>query len=195
MLKRIVLTVLVLILAVLSAGFLLPAQFTTERSLTIDAPAAVVFDEIDRLRSHEAWSPWKQQDPTVAIVYSGPERGVGASYSWTSESSGAGRYTLTASEPPTRLAYEMTFEGIEADGEWRIQPLGADPATGPVEVAWSFRGDASSNPIGRYMGLAIDLLLGPSFERGLRNLQRIAEEKAPPRSRPVDTPPLNPQRP
>jgi hypothetical protein len=57
--------------------------YTVERSTTISAPAARVYEEIVDFHNWRNWSPWEELDPALERVYSGAESGPGAVYSWS----------------------------------------------------------------------------------------------------------------
>ncbi len=74
-------------IAVVLAGFLAfvatrPAHYHVERKVAINAPAEIVYAELEDLRRWAAWSPWDKIDPNLKRTYAGPARGVGASYAW-----------------------------------------------------------------------------------------------------------------
>ncbi len=87
----------------------LSKDFRVERSIQIDAPPVEVFDEVNSLRKWNAWSPWIARDPSIQNTYSGPDEGVGASVSWTSEGSGSRSQTIVLSEPPSRIETQLDF--------------------------------------------------------------------------------------
>ncbi|MEZ4984128.1 MAG: hypothetical protein R2795_03670 [Saprospiraceae bacterium] len=51
-----------------------------ERTISINAPQAVVFDAVNELKNWESWSPWQEQDPSTKTVYSETSAGAGAYY-------------------------------------------------------------------------------------------------------------------
>ena len=103
--------VAVLALLFVAGGYLLPREVTVARSVEIDAPPAEVFPQVNSLRAAQAWSPWLSRDPDVALVFSGPEEGVGAVMSWTSTvpEVGEGRQEIVASEPDRRVESALDF--------------------------------------------------------------------------------------
>jgi hypothetical protein len=50
-----------------------------------------------------------------------------------------------------------------------------EPAGQGTRVTWTNEGDVGSSPINRYFAQAMDRLVGPDFEAGLKNLKAIAE--------------------
>ena len=47
---------------------------------------------------------------------------------------------------------------------------------GGVELTWYINGDMGANPLMRWMGLAMDAMIGKDFERGLTRLKALAEQ-------------------
>ena len=77
MLKKILIGVAVAVVVFVVIVALQPAQYRVERSATISAPAAVVFEQINDFHKWEAWSPWAKLDPTMKTTYEGPAAGPG----------------------------------------------------------------------------------------------------------------------
>ncbi|MCK6428392.1 MAG: SRPBCC family protein [Burkholderiaceae bacterium] len=169
---RVVLALVVLALAFVGIGFLLPSQFHVERSVVINAPAEKVYALIADPREWKRWTVWNQRDPAMKIEYAGPPSGVGAKWSWQSKTEGNGEMEFTEATPPNRLGYRLSFPefGMQSKGLLRVVPDGAG-----VRVSWSNEGDMGSNPLNRWFGLMMDRLVGPDFEGGLANLKRLAE--------------------
>jgi uncharacterized protein YndB with AHSA1/START domain len=162
------------LLAVMVAmGFLLPRSYRVERSLTIQAAPEAVFAKLNDLQAWREWGGWYQRDPGMKLSYSDPAAGVGAWSEWKSPGGGRGRLTITASQPPSRLAYHLSFP------EWRMESRGiltvTAAADGRVTVAWTAEGDVGGNPLSRWLGLFMDRILGPDFENGLAKLKRVTE--------------------
>jgi len=155
-------------------AFLSP-RYRVERSIAIAAPPARIHALVGDLSRWDAWTPWKAADPTVETVVHVPA-GVGARQTWTGES-GDGALTVTASDPATGIAYDLTFDGgaIPSAGAIRYRPSGDS-----TEVTWSMDG-TMPGWIGRYFALAMDRRVGPMFEDGLARLKAAAE--APPDDR------------
>lgn len=155
-------------------GLLLPSQYHVERSLVMDAPIEIIFEQVNNLEKNKNWSPWNEADPTMVVTYGEKKSGVGAFYSWTSKKSGAGTLTILESEPPVRIKSKLEFEGQGISfNEWFFEETEQG-----VNVTESFYGDMGYNIIQRYFGLFIDSFIGPFFDRGLANLKKIAESEA-----------------
>src|SRR2546421_12827672 len=93
----IVVVVLVAVIAILAA--LQPSHYRIERSANINAPASVVFAQVNDFHKWEAWSPWAKIDPARQQTYEGASSGTGALYTWAGNSQvGQRRITHTERE-------------------------------------------------------------------------------------------------
>jgi hypothetical protein len=181
MLKKIGAAFVLLVVAALGGAFLIPPKVEVSRSVTVGAAPEAVWPYLEDLRKFNDWQPWLSRDPNVVMEYGATTVGLGATYSWRSEQRnvGVGSMTITELEPMRRVRSHMVFEGQgEADADLILQAEGDGTL-----VTWTYHGDAGMNPIGRYFNLAMDSMLGPDFETGLRNLQGLiaaAPAPAPP---------------
>ena len=82
-LQWVLIGLLALFLLIGLGGYLLPATGEVERSVTIEAPAAAVYDVVSDLQQFNDWSPWANIDPDTRFEIVGS--GVGSSMSWESE--------------------------------------------------------------------------------------------------------------
>ena len=172
--KKIVIALIVLVVVLAGIGFMLPSAYKVERSVTIAAPADVVFDQVNDLKKNEAWSPWMKNDPSLQITYSGPEAGKGATSTWTSKKSGNGSQTITESEPGKSLTTFLDFGQMgSAQGAWTFSEAG-----GNTKVTQAMSGDSGKNPFRHLMNLAMDKMLGKYFEQGLNSLKEVSEKRA-----------------
>lgn len=165
---------LVILIAVLAAvGMLLPRSVTVTRSIIIDAPPSAVFPLVNSMQRTEEWSPWLAMDPEVALTYSGPSQGVGNTLEWSSDNPkvGTGRQEITQSEDNKRVATALDFGDMGlATAQFDLVSMG-----GGTEVTWGLVADMGNTPIGRWMGLLMDRLVGADYEKGLINLKKAVE--------------------
>ena len=175
LLKRIAIFLIVLIALLAVVGFFLPAQYRVERTATVKAPPENVFAIVANMKTWEDWTAWNLQlDPSLKRSFSGPATGVGATMSWDGKKTGQGEMTLTKAVLPAELAYDLAFEHgkFKSVGTFTFEPAG-DGTT----VIWTDSGDMGGNPFYHWMGLAMDKLIGPDFEKGLARLKTLAEKK------------------
>ena len=151
-----------------------PTHFRVTRTAVIKAPAAKIFALIDDLRSFNNWNPYERKDPGVKGTYSGPARGVGAAYAWSSRKVGAGRMEITASEAPNKLTMQLDFlKPFKArnTAEFTLQAQG-DKLT---VVSWAMHGP--SPYLAKLIGVLVnmDTMIGKDFEVGLAHLKALTE--------------------
>lgn len=174
-LLRILVGLVVLILALLAAGFLLPAQFKVERTATIAAPPAVVYAQIAAPKAWKDWAVWNQRDPAMQLTYSGPDSGVGAKWAWLSKTEGNGEMEFTRAVPDSEVVYSLYFKDFDmrSTGTLTLAPAGSG-----TTVRWTNEGSLGMNPINRWFGLFMDKMVGPDFEAGLKGLDALSQRRA-----------------
>lgn len=170
-LKIIGLILFILIVLPLVVSLFLPNKVHVERSRTINAEQTFLFEQVNTLKNWEKWSPWHRIDPTMKLTYNQIPSGEGASYSWTSSNDrvGNGKLTILESYPNDSIKVMMDFmeNGKGAGGYFFTKEKNG------VKVTWTMDSDLD-NSLRRLFGLFIDKLVGPDFEKGLKNLDSIA---------------------
>ena len=174
LLKKLFLIFLALIAILLLIALFLPSKVRVERSLVIGTSPVKIFEQINVLTNWEKWSPWHKLDPNMKLQYSGPPAGEGAKYAWQSQQHNVGNGTLTISKSVTNELLETAMHFDDGDGTGVFKLEKNQNAT---RVVWSMETDMGKNPIGRYVGLMMDKMVGPDFEKGLNNLKAICEAK------------------
>ncbi|TSA25238.1 MAG: hypothetical protein D4R67_10515 [Bacteroidetes bacterium] len=172
---KIVLWLLIIIAVLVIIAYLLPRQYKVERSITIGADKTLVYDLTCSLKKWDLWAPWtKNFDTTALFELSGNDCEVGTIWKWNGTLIGDGELIVTEAVPGTLFAYDLSFE------EGKYQSKGSfvyDEINDSVLIIWSDQGDLGFNPFNRYMGLFMDRMMGPDFEKGLANLKEVAEER------------------
>jgi hypothetical protein len=165
-----ILAYLGVILAVLAAGlFLLPAKAHVERSAVIPADAPSIYPYLSSSAGFDRFNPFKEEDPTTKISFSGPDSGVGSSFRWEAKS-GNGSQTIIALEENRSVTMQLDLGPM---GQPR-QSFTLEPAQGGTRVTWALDADLSGFPVKRVFGLFMDGMLGKKYESGLRKLAEIA---------------------
>jgi hypothetical protein len=169
-------------LVLIVGGFLVfastrPDTYRVQRSAKIDAPATVVFSQLEDFKAWGAWSPWDRLDPTMKKSYAGPPKGVGATYSWEGNKKvGKGKMTITDATAPTALTIRLEFmEPFAAVANTVFKVAPQDKAS---EVTWAMEG--TNNLIGKAWGvfMNMDKAIGTDFETGLKGLKTASEAEA-----------------
>jgi uncharacterized protein YndB with AHSA1/START domain len=171
MLKKIGIVCLVVVLAFLGIGLLLPGEYDVARSGRVDAPPDEVWATVATLETWPEWSAWNQaKDPSAEFSFSGEKTGVGAVWNWTGEEFGVGEMTLIAAVPSETVVYQIEMEGMDMEIVGHITLEAAD---GGTEVTFRGQGDLGTNPVFRWMGLAMDGMLGSDYDECIGGLQRL----------------------
>lgn len=177
MLKKVLVGLGVLIVVILVAGLLQPDNFRIERSTAIEAPAAIVFSQINNFKNWQAWSPWAKKDPQAQNSYSGPETGEGAAFSWKGNREvGEGKMTIVQSKPNTLIAIQLDFLApfkATNTAEYTLEPQGSR-----TKLTWAMFGKKNyvSKLICLFMNM--DKMVGGDFEKGLASIKEISEAAA-----------------
>ncbi len=162
--------------AIVVGGFLLPTEQFVSRSVVINADQDDVFTLVNDYRQFNRWSPWAERDPDAEYEFSGPDAGVGARMSWSSEDPnvGSGTQEIIEVDPGSRVRTRLTFEGFESASysTFRLKPVDAG-----TRVTWEFEANLDSL-VGRYMGLMMDKWVGADYEQGLAQLKEVAETES-----------------
>ena len=172
---KIVLWLLIIIAVLVIIAYLLPRQYKVERSITIGADKALVYDLTCNMKKWDLLTPWtKNVDTTALFELSGNDCEVGTIWKWNGEILGNGELIVTESVPGKSFAYDLTFD----DGKYQSKgEFTYDEVNDSVLVIWTDQGDLGFNPLNRYMGLFMDKMMGPDFEQGLAKLKQVAEER------------------
>lgn len=181
--KKVLLTIVALLLL---AGVVLvalaaskPNTYRVERKAVVAAPPESAYARVEDFRRWAEWSPWERLDPAMKKTYDGPESGVGASYAWSGNAQvGAGKMTITDSDPPSRLGLQLEFIkpfAAECKTQFTFAP---DPAG--TEVTWAMEG--TNNFVSKVFAVFMDMdtMIGKDLETGLANLDTAARSNAPP---------------
>ena len=181
MIKKILLGALVVIVVGVAVFCLvvamLPPHYHVERSATMNAPAVVVFNQVNDFHKWDAWSPWAKLDPNMKTSFEGAPSGNGAVYSWTGNSDvGEGRMTITESKPGELIKIKLEF--VKPFAATNPTVFAFKPQGNQTAVTWTMDGD--NNFVGKAFGLFMNVekMVGNDFEKGLAQMKVIAEKPA-----------------
>lgn len=171
--------ILGLVAFIIGLGLFGKSDYHIERSIEIDAPREIVYEQVRYFKNFPKWSPWQSLDPNMKTSIEGVDGEVGAVYNWVgNDKVGAGKQTLK-NVSPGRIDLEVQFSEpwesispsaikMEAQGEKTLVSWGFD-----MHVGFPWNGFA--------MLTDMDAAVGKDYERGLGNLKRICEEIAHPK--------------
>jgi hypothetical protein len=180
--KKIVSGVLIALVAVVlifvGVVAMQPADYRIVRSAMMNAPADVVFAQVNDFHKWDAWSPWAKLDPAAKNTFDGPPAGAGAGFAWSGNKDvGEGRMTITESRPNELVRIKLDFfkpmEGT-CTTEFAFAPAGE----GATNVTWTMAGRNSFVEKAFCLFMDMDKMVGGDFEKGLAQMRSVAEAAA-----------------
>jgi len=169
-------------------GSLLPRNYEFRSEIEIDAPASVVFAELNQLSTWQTWSHWNRSDlPGFSVEYSGPDAGVGATQVWT-EPRGSGKLWFTVSEadaPQPRIEYESLFANFPTmAGVITLTPLesGSDqadetPSKSKTKIEWVNSGRLPAGPTYGFLAPFFSGHIQYVYDNSLNRLKEKLEDR------------------
>ncbi|MDQ3071196.1 MAG: SRPBCC family protein [Acidobacteriota bacterium] len=174
MIKKGLIVVAVLLLAVLGFAATRPGQMHVERAVIVNAPPERVLPLVSDFHEWGNWSPYEKLDPSMRRAYSGSDRGVGAVYEWDGNGeAGQGRMEVIE-VTPARVAIKLDF--IRPFEGHNVATFTAAPEGSGTRVVWAMDGPVPY--VAKLMSLFMDMdaMIGKDFEAGLVNLKSLAEK-------------------
>ena len=174
MLKKILIALAAIIAIFLVVVALQPSDFKVERSATIAAQPAAVFDQVNDFHKWDAWSPWAKLDPAAKVGFEGPEAGQGAAMTWSGNSEvGEGKVTIVESRPSDlvkiRVDIVKPHEGT-GTSQFDFKPDGDQTA-----VTWSMSGHHNFVEKAFCLVMNGQKMMGDVIDKGLAQLKSVAE--------------------
>ena len=176
MFKKVFIVIVGLLVAVGVLAAMQPANYHVERSIQIQAPAKLAWNQVSDFSKWKTWSPWAQADPNQKVTIDGNPGTVGHSSSWVGEKTGKGKMTIAKTTPPAGLNMDLQFYepfASQAKSAFDFETQGEN-----VQVTWSM--DGQNDFAGKVFGLfmSMDDIVGTMYEKGLTNLKQVVESEA-----------------
>ncbi len=173
-LRRLGLSLVVLVLVLIIGSYLLPSVWKVERSISVQVPASKIYPLVaDFKNGWSEWSVFEHDDPAIQYAHSGKTFGVGAERSWTSKKVGSGSQKIIAADPNAGIEFEQVMTGSQFSVHGEISLRAAND--GNTNVTWTGWGETGYNPLNRWMSFFIGNRMGKSFEVSLVKLKALAE--------------------
>lgn len=173
-LKYIILLLLILVIGFSIYVAVQPNSFEVTRTKTINAPQAVIYNNIIDFKNWEDWNSWVEAKPETKIMLPENTKGIGGSYAWEDED-GIGTMKTIATTPNSSITQEMQFADFpKNDVTWNLKAN----EDGSTDVTWTISG--KDLPFGfkaftTVMG-GMESQIGPHYERGLVMLDSVLQE-------------------
>ena len=158
-------------------SLIMPTSQKLEKTTTINAPAAVVYEQLAQLTNFNKWSVWGRQDSSVVYTISGADGTVNAFSSWKGDPaiSGEGRMTITSLEPGKKVVHAIQFISPRKGNATSVFTL--QEAGDKTILTWDFE-LATPRPWNIFnMFSSIDKTMGKDFEDGLATLKKTTEQQ------------------
>ena len=174
MLKKILITLGVIVVVFVIIVAFQPAEYQVVRSATMSTSPAAVFAQVNDFHNWEAWSPWAKLDPAMKQTYEGAPSGIGAVYGWAGNSKvGEGRMTLTESHPNDLVRIKLDF--IKPFASTCLTEFFFKPEGKQTHVTWKMSGRNGFVSKAFCMFMNMDKMVGGDFEKGLASLKSVTE--------------------
>lgn len=174
-LKKIGLVLLSLLLIFVLGSYLLPSQWSVERSVVIQASNVRIYQYISDLKNGwPQWSAFDSEDPNIQYTYSGPDYGMGQTREWKSEKMGNGKQVIIKADPNYGIEFKLYMTASNFELQGKIGFLAAKEGT---KVTWADWGQTGNNPFQRWMCFFMDKFMGATFEKSLAKLKALSEER------------------
>lgn len=151
---------------------LLPSRYKVEKSIQINRPASVVFENVANLGNYRDWNPWQKMEQDSKTDITGTPATPGHKFSWEGKKIGIGSLTLRRADPYKKVELDLQFIKpfrASANDDWTFEER-----NGVTRVIWKNEGDLPY-PVGRLMGPMIRRNLDQQFVQGFRNLKEFSE--------------------
>ncbi|PTL85995.1 SRPBCC family protein [Vitiosangium sp. GDMCC 1.1324] len=174
MLKKILIGVAVVLVALLGIIAMRPSAFTVQRTATFKASPDIAFGYVNDFHLWSQWSPWDKLDPNQKRTFEGPPTGPGSIYSWSgNDQVGEGRMTIEESNANEVIRIKLEF--LKPWQATNTTTFTFTPTADGVSVNWKMEGH--NDFMGKAFSLFADMdsMVGKDFENGLANMQKVVE--------------------
>ena len=161
--KKILKWALIVVLAFTTFNWFISPDYKIERSIEINVPTYIVYEQVTDLHQWENWAIWWKQDTAMITNYSGEERGLGAKMIWTSDVVGDGDLEII----------ECSSQGMKTKLAWGNGSWHFEETENGTNVSWSMSGKMPF--LMSFMTMFIEDMVAPDFEKGLAGLKEVCE--------------------
>ncbi len=156
--------------------------YDVAESKVIDAPASLVFNNVNDFKNWQSWGPWMDIDPEMKITYAEKTTGEGGSYSWTSDNIEVGNGSMTSLKvtPNKEIEQTITFNtpigDSNSDVTWSFEPTD-NPAQ--TKVTWGMKGEQSllEKVFMAFSDEDMESSIKVMFQEGLENLDGVVKKE------------------
>lgn len=170
-LKKIGIILGIALLVFLILGLIMSKKITVVKSVDMDAPANYVYNIVNDLTTNEQWNAWAKEDTTTKIILGDITSGPGASYSYTSQSTGNGELKYTEVKTGQEITGHMSFEGGDPSPfKYTFTP---DGNTSEMNWEMTMKLPYPMNVFSPFM----KWMMKSSFKKSMKNIEEIAIQR------------------
>jgi len=176
MAKKILLSLVVVIVLFLGFVATRDSKFNYERSVVINAPAEKIYPYLSNFKLGSQWNPFDQKDPNLKRTFLGNDGQVGAAMEFEGNNeAGTGKLEMLSLIPNAEAQIKLTMSK-----PWKAENLiiyKLTPEAEGTRFSWAMSGDGGF--MGKLMMTIIDCekMITDEFEKGFQNLKVIIENK------------------
>jgi len=175
-LKKVGIGLLILIAITLILALFVSKNIDYEKSISINAPIDIVWENVNSLSDLDKWSPWNDLDPNMKKELTGIDGTIGAMQSWESdvEEVGKGSQSIAKIEAPNLFETDLIFyEPWESGAKGYIM---LEEEGNGTKVTWGFHSEMPY-PF-NIMMLFMDMEgeMDPVWNNGLSKLKQLSEQ-------------------
>ena len=113
---------LILVLAFTTFNWFISPDYKVERSVEINVPTYIVYEQVTDLHQWENWAVWWKNDTAMITTYSGAERGLGAKMEWIGSDEMKGALEITSCSLEG-METQLDFGNMKASGFWQFDSM------------------------------------------------------------------------
>lgn len=176
-LKKVGIVLITLVVIILIAAIFVSKEVVYEKTIRIDAPIEIVWENVNSLSDLDKWSPWNDYDPNMKKEFTGTDGAIGAKASWDSdvENVGKGSQTIAKIEKPNLFETDLKFyEPYESEAKGYIKLVKENDAT---MITWGFHSEMPYPFNLMNLFTNMEELMDKDWNNGLSKLKNICENQ------------------
>jgi len=171
-LKRLALSIIIILGLFFIIPLFLPGTFDINRSMEIKQSPAYCLQTIADMSHRQAWDPWLAMEKDLTVTTHTTPNIIGSTYYWQGDTIGEGNMLIDSLIPFQHIYSTLRFtapQQMTAQVIWDIKE-----SKNNTHLTWHLKGSLSY-PLERWLGLFMDKQLGKDFNNGLKKLKEYIQ--------------------
>ncbi len=161
---------------ILIVGATQPKSISVTRSVVINAPKSVVFEQMVRFKNWPNWSPWSRLDTSMKNTFEGNDGTTGSVYSWVGDDRKTGTVKIT-NTGVNGTELQFSFKLIKPEAPASSGILKAEDSAGMTKATMTFTNHFDYPWNAMVILTDLNKTIGPDLEKAMKNLKEVAEKK------------------